>query len=241
MIVVRPLCFLLVGSVLIFALAASIKQWYTPRLVVKNCADPKWNGIYYNTAVTGASSKGKGSGTAADGVWVYTKMSVNTNENAGSALYDRGRWKQTNQRFYWNGKEKAYYVKQDGKNVFLKDREMLESKASHVKGCALKERVLLPFYHPVLSAKSPSSYIRVFPVTSLLTVVLCVIWFVIWNYKVDVTEYASRYNSVVKEGEVRRILSSSFSHESILHIAMNVNSLLSLSFLETRLGSIPFL
>lgn len=241
MIVVRPLCFILLGSLLIFLLAASIKQLYTPRLYVKNCANSEWNGIYYNTAVTADASKRKGSGDATDNVWVYSKMVSSTEKNAGTVLYGRESWKRENQRFYWNVKEKAYYVRQHGKSVYLKENAKGASEITNAKGCVLKEGVLLPFYHPVLSLKSPTTYIQQYPVTSLLTAVLCVIWFVIWNYKVDVTEFASSYNSVVNEGEMWRILSSSFSHESILHIAMNVNSLLSLSFLETRQGSIPYL
>ena len=70
--------------------------------------------------------------------------------------------------------------------------------------------------------------------------VLGVIWFFVWNYKMDATLLASSFESVVLRGETWRILSSSFTHESILHIAMNVNSLISLAFIEFRLGSIPF-
>lgn len=75
----------------------------------------------------------------------------------------------------------------------------------------------------------------------MIAIVLVVIWFILWNYKVDVTRVASSYASVVRQGEVWRILSSSLSHLGILHLAVNVSSLLSLSSIEIQWGSIQYL
>ena len=82
---------------------------------------------------------------------------------------------------------------------------------------------------------------RLSPITSVIGLTLCVIWFLLWNNKVDVSSVASSYASVVKQGEVWRIVSSSFSHLTILHLAMNVSSLFSLSSLEIHWGSVQYL
>ncbi|KAK8812739.1 hypothetical protein WA538_004596 [Blastocystis sp. DL] len=84
-------------------------------------------------------------------------------------------------------------------------------------------------------------YLRLSPITSVIGLTLCVIWFLLWNNKVDVSSVASSYASVVKQGEVWRIVSSSFSHLTILHLAMNVSSLFSLSSLEIHWGSVQYL
>lgn len=84
-------------------------------------------------------------------------------------------------------------------------------------------------------------YLKQSPVTSVIGFTLFVIWFLLWNHKVDVSSVASSFASVVKQGEVWRLISSSFSHLSILHLAMNVSSLFSLSSLELNWGSVQYL
>lgn len=84
-------------------------------------------------------------------------------------------------------------------------------------------------------------YLKYTPGTAIIAAILLVIWFILWNNKVDVTRVASSYVSVVRQGEVWRILSSSLSHLGILHMAMNVSSLLSLSSIELQWGSIQYL
>lgn len=75
---------------------------------------------------------------------------------------------------------------------------------------------------------------------SLFTVVIAVIFFWLWDKNVDVTEVALNYNSVVEKGEVWRIITASFSHVDLLHVGMNLSSLLGLVYLEMIWGSSRF-
>ena len=56
----------------------------------------------------------------------------------------------------------------------------------------------------------------------------------------EVSSVGINYKSVVERAEVWRVFSSSFSHLSLLHLAMNVNSLLGSSYLEVLLGSVNY-
>ena len=78
------------------------------------------------------------------------------------------------------------------------------------------------------------------PGTTLIGVLIGVLWFYLWNTSVDVSKTASSYVSVIKNGELWRIISSSFSHFSLLHVAMNVSSLFSLASLEIEWGTIQY-
>lgn len=78
------------------------------------------------------------------------------------------------------------------------------------------------------------------PGTTLIGVLLCIIWFYLWNNSVDVSKTASSYISVIRKGELWRMISSSFSHFSLLHVAMNVSSLFSLASLEIEWGTIQY-
>ena len=79
------------------------------------------------------------------------------------------------------------------------------------------------------------------PGTTVIGVFIGLIWFYLWNNSVDVSKTASSYVSVIRNGELWRMISSSFSHYSLLHVAMNVSSLFSLASLEIEWGTIQYL
>lgn len=83
-------------------------------------------------------------------------------------------------------------------------------------------------------------YLRVAPTISLLAVIIGLIWFWLWNSKVDAVEIASSYDSVVSKGEIWRIFTSSFGHLGLLHVGMNLSTLLSLVSLESQWGHVRF-
>lgn len=79
------------------------------------------------------------------------------------------------------------------------------------------------------------------PGTTLIGILLGVVCFYLWNFAVDVGKVASSYISVVQKGELWRMVTSSLSHFSLLHIAMNVSSLFSLASLEIEWGTVQYL
>ena len=76
---------------------------------------------------------------------------------------------------------------------------------------------------------------------SLLTVGMGLVYFWLWDRSVDVQQVAMSYNSVVDKGEVWRIFTASFSHLNLLHVGMNLSSLIGLVPLEIIWGSSRFL
>ncbi len=73
-------------------------------------------------------------------------------------------------------------------------------------------------------------------------IVLCVyIWYVLRSRRWGWEEVGSSYKNVVYEGQVWRIVSSSFSHVDLLHLAMNMASLYQVGWLEEYYGSVLYL
>ena len=240
MIVIRPLCFLLFCVASFSLLAMCMKHATTPRLVVEKCADSKWNGVYFDTTNAGTKASGDKSTASTKSVRVYSLVDFHVDSSVSARLYGAEYPRDLGRRVYKDEKAGLFYVFSDSHKLFLGSGAGSDSSVPRVDGCELKEEALLPFFKTPIRFHIPSSFILRYPVTSFFVMVLGVIWFFVWNYKMDATLLASRFESVVLRGETWRILSSSFTHESILHIAMNVNSLISLAFIEFRLGSIPF-
>ena len=92
-------------------------------------------------------------------------------------------------------------------------------------------------------ASTPLVYdVIAFPVVCS-TFVLCVFRYIWINQSAAerVAASALSFQSVVADGEIDRILFSQLSHESLLHLALNMSTLWSLHALEGSLGSLQYL
>ena len=79
-------------------------------------------------------------------------------------------------------------------------------------------------------------------VTLTLLVVNCTVHVVIFLFSLNLNHFAISYKLVMRGGEYYRILSAAFVHGGILHIFMNMSSLLQLGMtLEVQFGSLQFL
>ena len=79
-------------------------------------------------------------------------------------------------------------------------------------------------------------------VTAGLIAINCFIHIVIFLFSVSQNNFAISYAMVIRRGEYYRILSAAFVHGGILHIFMNMSSLLQLGMdMEVQFGSLQFL
>lgn len=101
---------------------------------------------------------------------------------------------------------------------------------------------IVQYYHNMDSNYSGAfmRYLKTTPVTLFLSIIMIIIWFYCWNYSIDVSTVGIHYESVVHNHELLRIFTASFSHLDLLHIAMNISSLFSLSSVESYYGSIRY-
>lgn len=75
---------------------------------------------------------------------------------------------------------------------------------------------------------------------SLFTVVIALVFFWLWDKSVSATEVAVSFSSVMEKGEVWRVITASFSHLDLLHVGLNLSSLIGLVPLEIAWGSSRF-
>lgn len=78
------------------------------------------------------------------------------------------------------------------------------------------------------------------PMISLFTVVIALAFFWLWDKSVSATEVAVSFSSVMEKGEVWRVITASFSHLDLLHVGLNLSSLIGLVPLEIAWGSSRF-
>jgi membrane associated rhomboid family serine protease len=90
---------------------------------------------------------------------------------------------------------------------------------------------------------TPLAYeIADYPVTCT-TFILCVLRCIWINRNVPdrVADASFSFKAVMSDGEIDRILFAQVSHESFVHLALNMSSLISLRELESSLGSLEYL
>ena len=100
--------------------------------------------------------------------------------------------------------------------------------------------LLFCFYYLVYSKNQIVYHVTNAPMISLFTVVIALIFFWLWDKNVDATEVAVSYSSVMEKGEVWRVITASFSHLDLLHVGLNLSSLIGLVPLEIIWGSSRF-
>ncbi|KAJ5066216.1 rhomboid-like protein [Anaeramoeba ignava] len=74
--------------------------------------------------------------------------------------------------------------------------------------------------------------IKVFPFTSIIIVICCVVWFYLKEYNISFETVGLGYETIIYSGEFWRILTSHFSHSNIFHLIFNMTSFWELRFLE---------
>lgn len=75
------------------------------------------------------------------------------------------------------------------------------------------------------------------PASSCIIALCTAVWLFIQKKNVGYAEVGMSYESVVSEGQIWRLITSTFSHISILHLVFNMNALWSLGIVE-NLGDI---
>jgi membrane associated rhomboid family serine protease len=70
------------------------------------------------------------------------------------------------------------------------------------------------------------------PITTLLILLMCSMWFYLNQYLIPVDQVAFCYDSVMEKREYWRGLTSALSHYSFIHLVFNMSSLWSFGFLE---------
>lgn len=79
------------------------------------------------------------------------------------------------------------------------------------------------------------------PVTTVITVVCCALWFYQWNWGVHAASVGMNYQLVVEKGHLWRTLTATFSHLDLMHILFNAMSLWSCGMAEVAWGSLYYL
>eukprot|EP01083_Nonionella_stella_P068090 180547_1 len=69
------------------------------------------------------------------------------------------------------------------------------------------------------------------PVTCITMLICAVSWFMTWNKRVPHDVYCYNYEKI-KAGEWWRMITSTYSHANLMHLAFNLSSLWNLRFLE---------
>ncbi len=79
------------------------------------------------------------------------------------------------------------------------------------------------------------------PVTVTLVVFMSLLFFYMWNRRVDYAAVSVSYRQVVQQGQVYRVFTSALCHLDMMHILFNMGSLLSVGVLESAFGSAWYL
>ena len=72
------------------------------------------------------------------------------------------------------------------------------------------------------------------PANSVVIGVNSLLWFYCWNKRVPVEAVAFQFDRVSTHGETWRLLTATFSHVDLMHLAFNMASLLSVGALEAE-------
>jgi membrane associated rhomboid family serine protease len=79
------------------------------------------------------------------------------------------------------------------------------------------------------------------PATWCILLVCTSIWFYLWNKRISAQAVAFHYERVVNDAQHWRIVTSSLSHLSFMHIGFNMYSLYQFGILEHTLGTLEYL
>mmetsp|Transcript_15400 Transcript_15400/g.25643 ORF Transcript_15400/g.25643 Transcript_15400/m.25643 type:complete len:739 (+) Transcript_15400:221-2437(+) len=93
---------------------------------------------------------------------------------------------------------------------------------------------------PVTGAQSNLSELLARPVTVLIMTIIFAVAYLLWARRVPVSAVAFSYEAVTRGGEYWRMLSASFAHFEVLHLAFNCMSFYQLGQLEEVFGSVAF-
>lgn len=86
-------------------------------------------------------------------------------------------------------------------------------------------------------ASSLLALVQAAPISVFIGVACCVIWFVLWNWRFDITALAVSYNTVIVDRQLYRAVTACFVHGGILHLVFNMTSLYAISGVEAAAGS----
>lgn len=95
---------------------------------------------------------------------------------------------------------------------------------------------------PILAPHQRSNMAILFarPVTVFILIVIIYIAYVLWSQSIPVSSVAFSYDAVINNCEYWRIVTASFSHFEVLHLAFNTMSFYQLGELEEVYGSLSF-
>ena len=87
----------------------------------------------------------------------------------------------------------------------------------------------------------PSTFLRVLttqPLTCSLVTSMSLLFFFMWNRRVDYDAVSISYRRVILEGQYYRVLTAAVCHLDVMHILFNMGSLLSVGIVEAAFGTL---